>query len=154
VRCLATFRLVGEGGGTAARVSELLGLTPSKIVEAGELLRSRQPAELSMWSLSSAQRAEDGVELAAALGRVLDQLEPESEALWALTRKGYWANWFCYVGSGACEHAVELDRATLGRLLALPGELWLDVNPDDLHGDDENGEGDGAQATTNEHPGR
>jgi hypothetical protein len=145
---------VGEGGGTAARVSELLGLMPSDIVEAGELLRSQRPAEQSMWSLSSAQRAEDGVELASALGRVLDQLGPESEAVWALTREGYWANWFCYVGSSACEHAVELDRATLGRLLALPGELWLDVYPDGEEGDQENGEGDGAQAATTEHPRR
>lgn len=143
MRCLATFRLVGEGGGTAARVSELLSLTPSKIVEAGELLGSR-PAELSKWSLSSAQSAEDGVELAAALGRVLDQLEPVSDALWALEREGYWANWFCYLGSSAAEHAAELDRDTLGRLLALPGELWLDVYPDDEHDDEE----DDAQAAT------
>lgn len=72
MRCRATFRLVGESGGTAARVSELLSLTPRKIIEAGELLGSRRPAELSKWSLSRAQAAEDGVELATVLGRVLD----------------------------------------------------------------------------------
>jgi hypothetical protein len=103
-----------------------------------------------MWSLSSAQRAEEGVELATALGRVLDQLEPVSEAVWALTREGYWANWFCYVGSSAGEHAAELDRDTLGRLLALPGELWLDVYPDDK----DDGDGDDAQAATTERPRR
>jgi hypothetical protein len=40
------------------------------------------------------------------------------------------------VGSHHLEHSVELDRQTLQRLLALPGDLWLDVYeaiPDDLH---------------------
>jgi hypothetical protein len=35
--------------------------------------------------------------------------------------------WFCYIASHATEHAAELDRQTLQRLLALPGDLWLDV---------------------------
>jgi hypothetical protein len=37
------------------------------------------------------------------------------------------ANWCCWVASHATEHAVELDRPTLQRILALPGDLWLDV---------------------------
>jgi hypothetical protein len=44
-------------------------------------------------------------------------------------------NWPCIVGSHGLEHAVELDRHTLQRLLALPGDLWLDVYeaiPEDL----------------------
>lgn len=42
-------------------------------------------------------------------------------------RAGYDANWFCYIASHATEHAAELDRKTLQRILALPGDLWLDV---------------------------
>ena len=48
-------------------------------------------------------------------------------ALWDLAGSGYEANWLCYVASHATEHAVELDRQTMQRLLALPGDLWLDV---------------------------
>jgi hypothetical protein len=40
---------------------------------------------------------------------------------------GYTANWFCFIASHVTEHAAELDRQTLQRLLALPGDLWLDV---------------------------
>jgi hypothetical protein len=48
---------------------------------------------------------------------------------------GYQANWFCHIASNAPEHAAELDHETLQRLLALPGDLWLDVCGDDT-GDD------------------
>lgn len=51
--------------------------------------------------------------------------------LWELVRAGYGANWFCYIASHATEHAAELDRQTLQRLLALPGDIWLDVCGDD-----------------------
>jgi hypothetical protein len=44
--------------------------------------------------------------------------------------EGYEANWFCSIASHATEHAAELDRPTLRRLLALPGGLWLDVGSD------------------------
>jgi hypothetical protein len=30
------------------------------------------------------------------------------------------------------EHAAELDRQTMQRVLALPGDLWLDVCGDDF----------------------
>ncbi len=61
--------------------------------------------------------------------RLLDQIESVSCRLWALVGKGYLANWTCFVGSHATEHAAELDRVTLHRLLAMPGDLWLDVYP-------------------------
>jgi hypothetical protein len=44
------------------------------------------------------------------------------------------ANWYCWVESHATEHAVELDRQLMQRLLTLPGDLWLDVCGD---GEDE-----------------
>jgi hypothetical protein len=51
--------------------------------------------------------------------------------LWELIHTGYDANWFCYIASHATEHAAELDRQTMQRILALPGDLWLDVCGDD-----------------------
>jgi hypothetical protein len=71
------------------------------------------------------------VELAEHLHRLLDVLEPAAAELGRLVDDGYWANWFCHVESHAAEHAVELDRATLTRLLRLPGDLWLDVSAED-----------------------
>ncbi len=131
---MATFRLSGESGGTAAHVTQRLGVTPTSSHEAGDVVGngfSGRRHETSAWRLDSAEAAEDGVELATALHRVLDQLEPVAPALWELVAEGYWPNWFCYLGSSACEHAAELDRHTLQRLLTLPGDLWLDVYPDD-----------------------
>jgi hypothetical protein len=50
--------------------------------------------------------------------------------VWAVVERGYVSNWFCCVGSSATEHAVELDRALLKRLLRLPGDLWIDAGGD------------------------
>lgn len=42
-------------------------------------------------------------------------------------------DWFCYIASHDAEHAAGLDRQTLQRLLALPGDLWLDVCGDGMY---------------------
>ena len=84
-----------------------------------------------MWSLTSAPDVRDGVELEASLGVLLERLEPVMDRLWELHAEGYQIDWFCYVGSHAMEHAVELDRSLLTRLLALPGDLLFDIYPDD-----------------------
>jgi len=84
-----------------------------------------------MWLLSSSPGIEAGVELATQLNRLLVILEPVTPLLWELVEAGYEANWFCYVASHATEHAVELDRPLLRRLLELPGDLWLDVCGDE-----------------------
>jgi hypothetical protein len=88
-----------------------------------------------MWLLSSSPRIEAGTELGQHLQRLLSLLEPLAGALWELAHAGYEANWYCWIASHATEHAVELDRTTLQRLLALPGDLWLDVCGDSM--DDE-----------------
>jgi hypothetical protein len=41
------------------------------------------------------------------------------------------ADWHCYIASPATEHAAELDRQSMHRVLTLPGDLWLDVCGDD-----------------------
>lgn len=126
----ATFRLFGENGLTAAAVTDQLGITPSGSFEAGTRPSERAaPRTASGWLLSV--EVEDGAELADQLERLLEMLEPVAPVLWNLAEAGYDANWFCYVASHATEHSVELDRQLLTRLLALPGELWLDVCGDE-----------------------
>ncbi len=137
VQTAATFRLSGDATLTAAFVTRRLGVVPTKAFDAGTPVGSRSgriPSH-SQWSLSS---QETDAELHEQLGRLLQALEPVTHALWELTDAGYVANWFCWVASHATEHAVELDRGLLTRLLALPGDLWLDVCGD--------GEDDGIQA--------
>jgi hypothetical protein len=139
VETRATFRLFGDGGLTAAAVTRRLGIQPSRALEAGDRVgrHSNATRASSAWLLSSAHGIEAGTELAEQLHRLLAVLEPVTAALWDLVGAGYEANWFCYVASHITEHATELDRQTMQRLLALPGDLWLDVCGDDL--DDEEG---------------
>jgi hypothetical protein len=86
-----------------------------------------------LWLLKSSPNVEPSVELSTHLRRLLTILEPHAEPLWGLVRAGYRANWFCYLTSHATEHAAELNRQLPQRVLALPGDLWLDVHGDDLH---------------------
>jgi len=133
VRTTATFRLFGDAGLTAAGVTRRLGVQPTRAVEAGDPVSDRSAGThvCSTWLLSSSAGVEDGTELTEHLHRLLAVLEPVVAPLWELVREGYEANWFCYLASHATEHAAELDRPTLRRLLALPGDLWLDVCGDD-----------------------
>jgi hypothetical protein len=89
--------------------------------------RSGRAAADSGWFLRSCDQIERGVELDAQLERLLGVLEPVSGELWDLVDAGYWTNWWCFVGSYGLEHAVELSRELLTRVLVLPGDLWLDV---------------------------
>lgn len=130
MRTRATFRLVGDDGNlTAAAVTQKLGIQPTRAVEAGARLGKRSTARRTeaIWTLSSSPDIDDGIELADQLNRLLAELEPHSAALWELAEAGYDANWFCWVESHATEHAVEIHRQLMQRLLALPGDLWLDV---------------------------
>jgi hypothetical protein len=128
----ATFRLIGSGSLTAAMVTERLGMSPSKALEAGTRVSRRSAAlrDSSRWLLNSSPRIELGTELDEQLRRLLNLLEPVTGAIWELVHEGYEADWYCWVASHATEHAAILDRATLQRLLALPGDLWLDVSGD------------------------
>ena len=125
----ATFRLFGDATLTAAAVTRQLGIQPTRALEAGDRV-GRGPGATraaSAWLLSSGPVIEAGTELAEQLRRLLAVLEPVTAQLWDLARAGYEANWFCYIASHDTEHAAELDRRTMQRLLALPGDLWLDV---------------------------
>jgi hypothetical protein len=129
----AAFRLIGQPGLTAAAVTQQLGMQPSEALEAGAPVSSRssRTRELSLWLLNSGPEIEADSDPAEHLRRLLTVLEPVTGQLWQLVRAGYEANWYCWVASHATEHAVELDRPTLQRLLVLPGDLWLDVSGDD-----------------------
>jgi hypothetical protein len=125
----ASFRLFGDQGLTAEAVTSRLAITPTTAAEAGEPVSPRAKArrDSSLWLLRSAPEIEEHVELAEQLERLLDQLLPAKAALWDLVHEGYQANWFAYVASNPTEHAVELDRSLLARLLELPGDLWIDA---------------------------
>lgn len=108
-----------------------LDVEPSRAFEAGDRVgrRSRAIRRVSLWLLSS--DLPPGGELADHLHRLLDQLEPKADMLWQLAGQGYAVDWFCLAASHPAEHAIELDRPLLLRLLALPGDLLLDVMGDD-----------------------
>lgn len=129
VQTRATFRLSGDAELTAAAVTRRLAIEPTRAFEAGDPVSSRsaRTRDSSLWLLNSSAQIEDGTELSEHLHRLLATLEPVTAPLWELVHEGYEANWFCYIASHATEHAAELDRPTLQRLLALPGDLWLDV---------------------------
>jgi hypothetical protein len=127
----ATFRLFRDDGGSAAGITRRLGLTPSTATEPGQRPAPRsRPASGASWQLSST--APESGELAGHLTWLLDRLEPARVQLWQLTEEGYQADWFCLAASHATEHAVELDRTLLARLLRLPGDLLIDVMGDEL----------------------
>jgi hypothetical protein len=138
VQTTATFRLWGSAGLTAAMVTQRLGLQPTEAFEADTPVtrRSSVTRDFSMWILTSSPGIESGTELATHLDRLLTILEPVTQPLWDLIHTGYQANWFCYIASHATEHAAELDRRLLERLLALPGDLWIDVAGDDTDRED------------------
>ena len=129
----ATFHLWGNVDLTAAEVTRRLGVPPTGAFEAGTPVSPRSTAttDHSLWSLASAPHVQAGVELDQQLRRLLAILEPVADRLWELVGAGYEANWYCWIASHATEHAAELDRNTLRRILALPGGLWLDVCGDD-----------------------
>ena len=130
----ATFRLAGDATLTAAAVTRRLGIQPTRAFETGDPVSSRSAAtrDSSLWLLASSPGIETGTELTEHLHRLLAILEPVTAPLWELIHAGYDANWFCYIASHATEHAAELDRQTMQRILALPGDLWLDVCGDDV----------------------
>ncbi|MFJ7219410.1 DUF4279 domain-containing protein [Amycolatopsis sp. NPDC098790] len=131
MRTGATFRLTSDHSGSAAAVTRFLDLEPSQAFEAGDQVGGRSSATRrgSLWLLSS--KLPPSSEVTDHLHWLLDQLEPKADALWQLTDRGYVADWFCLAASQATEHAIELDRLLLRRLLALPGDLLLDVTGDD-----------------------
>ncbi|WP_326564993.1 DUF4279 domain-containing protein [Amycolatopsis rhabdoformis] len=131
VQTSATFRLGGDRGASARAVTDLLELAPTFAAEAGERVGRRSSAvrATALWSLTSP--VGDEAELSDHLTWLLDRLEPKTGELWQLADRGYSADWFCAAASHAAEHAVELDRALLVRLVALPGPLLIDVAGDD-----------------------
>ena len=126
-----TFRLAGyDAALTAAAVTRRLGLQPATAFEADTpVSRRRAPRTrgYSLWLISSSPHVEPDVEIGVHLRRLLSILEPVTVRLWELADAGYEANWYCFAASHATEHAMALDRSILQRLLALPGDLWLDV---------------------------
>lgn len=136
MRTKATYRVLGDDASlTAKQVTGALGIVPARSRESGDLaVGNRRPAGISSWFLETAG-PEDGVELSTQLEKLLAVLEPRSDKLWELSALGYEADWWCYVGSHAMEHAAEISRSLMSRLLAVPGELLLDFYDDGPEGE-------------------
>lgn len=96
----------------------------------------QQPVERicdsSAWLLSSGPEVETGAGLAEHLNGLLALLEPVTVPLWELAESGYEPARLCWIASRATEHAAELDRDALRRIIASPGDLWLDVCGDGM----------------------
>lgn len=82
-----------------------------------------------LWS-SSVEPVE-GAELDAPLRALLAKLEAAPKALVDLQHRGGTFDFFCYLGSRSTEHCAVLDPDLLGRIAAVPAELWLDVYAED-----------------------
>jgi hypothetical protein len=131
VRTGATFRLWSDHVGGSAVATRTLGLEPTDAFEIGDQV-GRSPGNtrrVSLWTLSSGLPPDS--ELADHLEWLLERLEPRTAQVWRLVHDGYGADWFCLAASEATEHAVELGRPLLRRLVALPGDLLLDVMGED-----------------------
>lgn len=132
---VATLRVQGPDGRPSDDVTDALGLSPDARPpgrrQAGTDGSGPVRSSIGVWLLSSAPSPQEGVELAESLRVLLDRVEPVANRLWALAADSYTITWRCYLGSRALEHAAILDRVVLTRLLTLPGDLWLDVYPDD-----------------------
>ncbi|AZI56889.1 DUF4279 domain-containing protein [Nakamurella antarctica] len=134
MRTRVTYQIFGDQTSLAAdRVSRAHGIAPTKSRESGEPTTTRQTARSSSWSLPTGE-PEDDVELSTQLETLLGILESRSNELWELSALGYRARWWCYAGSYAAEHAVEVSRALMGRLLAVPEERMLDFYNDEPKG--------------------
>lgn len=132
---VATLRVQSPDGQPSDDITDAIGLSPDPRpparLQAGTDGSGPVRSSTGAWLLSSAPSPEEGVELAESLRILLDQIEPVADRLWTLAADGYTITWRCYLGSRALEHDAILDRAVLARLLTLPGDLWLDVYPDD-----------------------
>jgi hypothetical protein len=119
--------------GTAQRVTDLLGIEPSRSFEIGDVLGTLHPhtAAHAMWRLDTPI---DEHPLEFHLSDLCDQLGPAAVLLHELIDEGYLMDWFCFVESGL-QGSVELDHAMLQRLAAFPVGLTLDLYPD---GDEDN----------------
>jgi hypothetical protein len=116
---------------SAAFVTQKLGIKPTAAIEA----RNRLGRPESMWSLGTRPEVHDEAELGSQvvpqLANLLAVLEPHADVLRELTDMGYRATWECQVESQTTHAVVDIDRQLLARLLALPGDLRLDVRGND-----------------------
>lgn len=128
-RTHATLRIWPKhpGAGSAATVTQVLDMQPTKSHEAGD---ARSPRDTrawgnAMWSLESDLPWESP--LAVHIDRICDALEQKRDALVGLTQDGYLMDVFCFVEVENGQGGVLLDPNTLRRLADLAVELDLDI---------------------------
>jgi hypothetical protein len=120
----ATLR-IRSAEGTAAHVTEILGIEPSRAIEIGDSVGKVPPriATQALWSLDSPI---DESPLAAHLTDLCNRLAPVAGQLYRLANEGYALDWFCFVSAGE-QGSVDIDQHLLRMLAALPVDLTLDL---------------------------
>lgn len=119
--------------GSAAAITERLGILPTTVVERGDQphLTGSRVASVCGWRLETVER--DG-DLTIHLVELLERLEPVRDQLVALVNDGYEMDWWCSVESRDTERDIALDPGLLARLAVFPWPLLIDawtVFPDD-----------------------
>lgn len=103
----------------------MLSLSPSDAHRKGDLLHS-VPAGMGGWFLSSKGKLESR-DVRRHVVWILDQLEPNKDALFRLQDSGYETNIFCYWISANGHGGPDLDRDFMERLVSLRLDLGFDI---------------------------
>jgi len=120
-----------EPGGSAAEISQRLGMTPSFAHEVGELYspRSTNRRKSAIWGFESDLSDDNDIE--QHLTHLCSIFEPKRAALMALADDGYDMDWFCFVevDNDAQGGGILLPRELLRRLAQFPVSLDFDIYP-------------------------
>jgi len=92
--------------------------------------------KFTSWSISSSETPQEDVTLDEELRKLLEVVEPVGEHLKELHTRGCEITWSCFLEATPIEGMNVIERETLQRLVALPGDLLLDVYGVDDSDDD------------------
>jgi hypothetical protein len=129
-RTRASFRISGDTL-DPERITARLGLQPTRAFAKGDLsppgrvTGRKYRRRVGLWSLQSPLPTTASLD--DHLSHLLDQLDPHADAVGALVREGYQADFFCGCFLEAFNRGMELPATTLRRIAALEATLGLDI---------------------------
>jgi hypothetical protein len=125
-RTSATLRVFRDGG-SAAAVTDVLGIQPSMSHDAGEPRSPRDPRPWphAMWALDSPRPDTDGLD--AHLAWLCDRLAGCVQGLRHLRTEGYRLDFFCFVEVLNGQGGVSINPDVITQLGRLPVELVVDI---------------------------
>lgn len=128
--CAETFASVSlyHDSADPADATSALGIEPSEGHRAGTSGRGRNPARLSLWSLTS-QDAVDSRDLRAHLDYLIDRLSDSKAALELLTAQGWTGRIFVFWVSASGHGGPSIGVHQMTALAALGLELDFDIYP-------------------------